>query len=138
VRPKKDREGGESGAGRDAGAHDIAAVRCPPVANGQPRPSGDRRSGAQCSRKDGHHQSVARGGRERARTPEGRNECAVAGNGGAVGRAKWRLTKGGGGARRCVRRRGVDGGAGGEANRREVRPLRGNGGAEVGDIGDGA
>jgi hypothetical protein len=62
----------------------------------------------------------------------------VAGNGGAAGRAKWRLTGGGGAARRCVRRRGVDGRAGGEVNRREVRPLSGNGGAEVGDAGDGA
>jgi hypothetical protein len=110
LRPKKDREEG-AGHGRDAGARDVAAERCLPAANGQLRPSGDWRSGAQGSRKDGHHQSAARGGQERARTPEGRNERAVAGNGGAVGRAIWRLTGGGGGVRRCVQRRGGDGGA---------------------------
>jgi hypothetical protein len=78
---------------------------------GQLRPSGDRRAGAQDLRKDGKHQSSARGGQERARTPEGRNASSVAGNGGTAGRTQWRLIRGGGGAQRCVRRRGGDGGA---------------------------
>jgi hypothetical protein len=72
------KRGGGAGRGHDAGARDVAAVRCPPAANGQLRPSGDQRAGTQGSREDSEHRRAARGDRERARAPEWQSASSAA------------------------------------------------------------